>query len=48
MEEHSNDLKVRQEQSRTIAGSWTKKVLPSPKICADVLDGFAREKLCRE
>src|SRR6218665_2385406 len=27
MEEHSKDLKVRQEQSRTIAGSWTKKVL---------------------
>lgn len=35
MEEHSKDLKVRQEQSRTIAGSWTKKALPPPEIGAD-------------
>jgi len=49
MEEHSKDLKVRQEQSRTIAGSWTKKALPPPEIGADFfLDGVVRGKLCRE
>ena len=48
MEKHSKDLKVMQEQSRTIAGSLTKKTLPPPEIYAEFLEGVVRGKLCRE
>ena len=40
IEEHSKDLKVRQEQSRTIAGSWTKKALLPPERLVQTLFGM--------
>lgn len=51
VDEHSKDLKMCQEEHRTITGSRTRKAVPPSEISADFQEGVmhAKEAMhCRE